>query len=185
MIRLTRCRRRSASKAKRRTKRIVGRICSRKKRYPGVKARGAYRCASAIKFEEQLFPRVAVSNLFLPLPSQNTSLSQSNMYMIKNRSGDATVEANIEISPDDADYYMDTAGIVIKPQQNYVVIPLRFAKFTRVSLRTAEEGKTAVADVVYQTQNQLTAARCGCKRRRTGKRTSRRSSGTKRKAHGC
>ncbi|WP_374992191.1 DUF6385 domain-containing protein [Paenibacillus sp. LHD-38] len=89
------------------------------------------------------------------LPSQNTSLSTNIMYMIQNHSDNATLEIQVEVSPDNKNYFVDTKGIKIKPKQNYVTTPLRFAKFTRVGFRTLEPGTTASVNVNYQTQTQL------------------------------
>ncbi len=103
-------------------------------------------------FFEKVFKGILSDNQFQQIPEQNTAYSTNIMYMVVNQSHDATVEAQIEISPDGKEFFVDTAQIFIEPESNYVVIPLRFAKFTRVSYRTIEEGKTAVVDIFYQTQ---------------------------------
>ncbi|WP_235240325.1 DUF6385 domain-containing protein [Paenibacillus alkaliterrae] len=133
------------------------RIKCRKKKRPAVRT---------IHFVEKIFKGVTVGDHFMFLPSQNTSLSTNIMYMIQNRSDDAVLEIQVEVSPDDKNYFVDTKGIKINPKQNYVTTPLRFAKFTRVGFRTLEPGTTASVDVNYQTQTQLLQKRKGsCKKK--------------------
>lgn len=107
---------------------------------------------AAVCFVETQYKNLLAANEFHSAPVQNTSLSQSNMYMISNRSSSATIEAQIEISPNNVDYSVDTATIIVKPMQNYTVIPLRFAKYTRISYRTIEQGEFAFIDLFYQSQ---------------------------------
>ncbi|WP_410511004.1 DUF6385 domain-containing protein [Paenibacillus sp. BR2-3] len=107
-----------------------------------------------LEFIEQSFKGLTADNEFLYLPPQDTSLSTNIMYMIQNLSHDATLEIQVEVSPDEINYYLDTSGIKIKPNSNYVTTPSRFAKFTRVSFRTLEKDLQANVDVYYQTQTQ-------------------------------
>lgn len=110
---------------------------------------------TTLNFIEKSFKGLTAGNEFLYLPAQNTSLSTNTMYMIRNRSYDATLEIQVEVSPNEKNYFVDTTGIKIKPKSNYVTTPLRFAKFTRVSFKTVEQGTTARVDVYFQTQTQL------------------------------
>jgi hypothetical protein len=107
-----------------------------------------------LEFIEQSFKGLTVGNEFHYLPPQDTSLSTNIMYMIQNLSQDATLDIQVEVSPDEINYYLDTSGIKIKPNSNYVTTPTRFAKFTRVSFKTIEKDKQAQVDVYYQTQTQ-------------------------------
>lgn len=119
-----------------------------------------------LEFIEENFEGLTVGNEFLYLPPQDTSLSTNIMYMIQNQSHDATLEFQVEVSPNKEYYYVDTTGITIKPRSNYVGTPLRFAKFTRVGIKTVEQGTSANVDVYYQTQTQLTKTkRISCKKK--------------------
>lgn len=107
-----------------------------------------------LTFTEKKFEGLTAGNTFQSAPAQDTSLKTNVMYMIVNRSADTAVEARILISPNNTEFFVDTLPVRIAAGNNRVLIPLRFAKFTRVSFRALEPGKTAKIDLFFQAQSQ-------------------------------
>ncbi|MFC4767281.1 DUF6385 domain-containing protein [Effusibacillus consociatus] len=120
-------------------------------RADNLKIQGGIPC---LTFTELKFKGLIAGDEFQSIPSQNTSLKTTVTYMVANRSKNTKIEAQIEISPNNSDFFLDTFPITIEPGKNHVFVPLRFSKFTRVSFRSIEKGNTAKIDIFFQAQEQ-------------------------------
>ncbi|RKP47368.1 hypothetical protein D7Z26_24050 [Cohnella endophytica] len=84
------------------------------------------------------------------LPPVDVSRKSVYSFGIVNR-GDKAVVAHIEISPDNAHYASDTEETV-QGGETLALVPMRFLRFARISVRTVEPGQTSLVDVYFQAQ---------------------------------
>ncbi|MBD8499919.1 DUF6385 domain-containing protein [Paenibacillus arenosi] len=84
------------------------------------------------------------------LPAQDTSVASVISYAIHNHSSVPLI-AELEISPNGIDFAKDST-LTIEPKTMKVAVPLRFLRWMRLTLSTAE-GESGTADVYYQAQS--------------------------------
>lgn len=106
---------------------------------------------SPVQFTEAVFTGNVSTDAFQALPSQDASIQTDLSYAIVNRSANAVL-IQLEISPNDTDYTVDTESAVDGLSMK-ALTPLRFLKFSRISFRSLEIGQSATFDVYYQAQS--------------------------------
>ena len=71
-------------------------------------------------------------------------------FGIVNR-GNSAVVAKLEISPDN-EHFADDAKEIVAGGRTFALVPIRYLRYTRVSIRSAHAGEESVVDVHYQAQ---------------------------------
>lgn len=108
---------------------------------------------SATLFTEQLYAGIPAHDEWEPVPVQDTSLKSVYSYAIINRGSNAA-EVKIEISPNEINFISDLQESVA-PSSTKVIIPIRFMKYTRVSVKSQETGQPTSVDVYFQAQENI------------------------------
>ncbi|CAM3457161.1 DUF6385 domain-containing protein [Hydrogenibacillus schlegelii] len=102
-------------------------------------------------FTEAVYRNVRVRGQPMALPRQNTARLQRYSYAVVN-AGPAEVEVRLEVSPDGVHYAPD-ASMRVESGKTGVIVPNRYLRYTRPTLRTVEAGATATVDVFFQAQS--------------------------------
>jgi len=102
-------------------------------------------------FHEETFSGVSAQNDWHPLPPQETAAQMTYSYAVINRSSNAA-GVRVEISPDGVHYAVDREDTV-QPGETKALVPTRFLKYTRLSVRSLPPDGTVVVDVFYQAQS--------------------------------
>ncbi|MFC5403512.1 DUF6385 domain-containing protein [Cohnella soli] len=84
--------------------------------------------------------------------SQPIDVSRQSLYTfgIVNK-GDKAVVAQVEISPDSVNYAKD-AEEIIPGGTTFALVPMRFLRFARISVRTVDPTAKSHVDVYFQAQ---------------------------------
>ena len=107
----------------------------------------------ATLFTEQLYKNIMTHDDWEPVPGQDTSIKSVYSYAIVNR-GNNAAEVKIEISPNGTNFASDVQESV-PPHSTKVVVPIRFLKYTRLSLKSEASGKPTSVDVYFQAQESI------------------------------
>ncbi|GAX91614.1 hypothetical protein EFBL_3304 [Effusibacillus lacus] len=105
----------------------------------------------ARKFHEKKFLGIFTQDDWILLKPQNTSRQVTYSYAIVNR-GHNPVIVKVEVSPNSLDFAIDREEEVIS-DETVVIVPTRFLRYTRISLRSKEPGKPTLVDVYFQSQS--------------------------------
>jgi hypothetical protein len=92
-----------------------------------------------------------VTGEFLSLPALNTSRQSVYSFGIVNR-GVQSIVAKIEISPN-RKHYAEDAEQIVAGGQTIALVPIRFLRYTRISLRALEPEEQSIVDVYFQAQS--------------------------------
>lgn len=102
-------------------------------------------------FHEETYTNISAQNDWYSLPPQETSLQTTYSYAVINRSPH-NAAVRIEISPDGVHYATDREETVLSGETK-ALVPTRFLKYTRLSVRAMSPGETVLIDVFYQAQS--------------------------------
>jgi hypothetical protein len=102
-------------------------------------------------FLENAFTNFSAQDNWTPLPPQKTSVQMNYSYAVINRGPNAAA-VRIEISPDGAHYAADKEETVL-PGETKVLVPSRFLKYTRLSVKSLSQNETVLVDVFFQAQS--------------------------------
>lgn len=82
----------------------------------------------------------------------DTSQVRIGTFFIKN-TGDHSISAGLEISPDGVDFIQDQSGVLIEPGQKIVILPYHFGRYTRVFAHYLEpQEEPSTIKIWYQYQ---------------------------------
>ncbi|WP_026174245.1 DUF6385 domain-containing protein [Effusibacillus pohliae] len=102
-------------------------------------------------FREEKFFGVETQDDWLVLPPQDTSTQVTYSYAFVNR-GEHPALARVELGPTVFDFAIDRE-VDVNARQTVVIVPTRFLRFTRVSVRAKEAGKQTRLDIYFQSQS--------------------------------
>lgn len=95
-------------------------------------------------------PNVPVAADPIDLPAVDTSCQSMYSFGVVNRGSHAVV-AQLEISPDNV-HFAEDAKEIVAGGGTVALVPIRYLRYTRVTLRPAQPGEETVVDVHYQAQ---------------------------------
>lgn len=104
-----------------------------------------------VVYTENTFAGLESQDQIKSLPPQDVSIQTNISYAIVNKSQNQVV-ISLEISPNDADYTLDTQ-ITVPEFTTYAITPLRFLRYTKISYQSAVIGKPATFAIYYQAQS--------------------------------
>ena len=102
-------------------------------------------------FHEETYSGISAQSDWHPLPPQETAVQSTYSYAVINRGSNAAA-VRVEISPDGVHYAVDREETV-QPGETKALVPTRFLKYTRLSVRSLAPDGTVVVDVFYQAQS--------------------------------
>lgn len=102
------------------------------------------------QFYEERFKHVRARQLWTDLPPQNTSCKDVYSYAIFNR-GKHRARVRVSVGPTLHDFIPDVEEIVLE-KRGVVVVPKRFLKFTRISVKSIGTEPT-ILDIYFQSQS--------------------------------
>lgn len=82
------------------------------------------------------------------MPALDTSCQSTYSFGIVNKGGHSVV-ARLEISPDN-EHFADDAKEIVPGGRTAALVPIRYLRYTRVSVRALNPGEESVVDVHYQ-----------------------------------
>lgn len=85
-----------------------------------------------------------------PLPKQNTSNKSIYSYAVVNR-GEYPAELRLEVGPNGSDYAIDMEGVVEKGVTE-VLVPSKFMRYARLSVKSKQQGHPTKLLVYFQAQ---------------------------------
>jgi hypothetical protein len=118
------------------------RVCCVRKRKPGGRAS---------RFCETVYPDIHTSDHYRPLPAQDTSNKTVYSYAIVNQ-GDHPVSVRVEVGPNKANYALDQEGVVGGGATS-VVVPAKFMRYSRLTVKSHEKGKPTRLQIYFQAQS--------------------------------
>lgn len=135
------------SKKSRSTHNATG-ACGRMQKRAGRKRR----CPAPAggKFCQVVYRNVETTNEFTALPSQEMSNRSLFSYAIVNRGSKGAV-VQLEIGPNDSDYLVDMESEINGGSMD-IIVPSKFMRFVRVSVRSLDPGLPTKLTVYYQAQ---------------------------------
>ncbi|QHW32452.1 hypothetical protein GZH47_17630 [Paenibacillus rhizovicinus] len=93
---------------------------------------------------------MSTTDEFVALPPQDTSNKSVYSYAVVNR-GSEPVIAQVEVGPNGRDYATDAEEIV-PDGGTAIVVPIKFQRYTRLLVKSLNEGKPTGVTVYFQSQ---------------------------------
>ncbi|MCR8635027.1 DUF6385 domain-containing protein [Paenibacillus radicis (ex Xue et al. 2023)] len=104
------------------------------------------------RFIEQERLGVTTENEWKPSLLVNSSLLKLYTYSIVNRGNHAS-EVKVEISPNGLDFMQDSK-MVVAAGTTQAIVPMRYLKFTRFSVKSQQLDQPTMLDIYFQAQTQ-------------------------------
>lgn len=101
-------------------------------------------------FCETVYKDLQTSDQFKPLPMQDTSNKTMYSYAIVNR-GENPAVLRLEVGPNGSDYAIDMEGVVEKGVTE-IVVPSKFMRYSRLTLKSKQKGQPTKLQVYFQAQ---------------------------------
>ncbi|WP_138753801.1 DUF6385 domain-containing protein [Paenibacillus sinopodophylli] len=101
-------------------------------------------------FCEVVYKDLHTSDQFKPLPMQDTSNKTMYSYAIVNH-GENPAVLRLEVGPNGSDYAVDMEGVVEKGMTE-VVVPSKFMRYTRLTMKSKLKGQPTRLQVYFQAQ---------------------------------
>ncbi len=102
--------------------------------------------------EPQSITGVVTSNTFTALPNILTSVLGTTSFFVYNFGPGGSIDAQIEISADGANYFVDTLDTNVLVGSVDVIVPARFLKYTRLAYRSTTTNTPSSITVIADSQ---------------------------------
>lgn len=102
------------------------------------------------RFCEVVYRDLKTTDYFKPLPKQDTSTTAMCSYAIVNR-GENSAVLRLEVGPNGSDYAVDMEGVVEKGVTE-IVVPSKFMRYSRLSMKSKDQGQPTRLNVYFQAQ---------------------------------
>lgn len=102
-------------------------------------------------FHEEKFLNIITQDDWVVLKHQNTSTQVTYSYAIVNK-GNYPAIVRVEVSPNSIDFATDREEDV-HAHSTIVMVPTRFLRYTRISVRSKQPGNQTTLDIYFQSQS--------------------------------
>jgi hypothetical protein len=102
-------------------------------------------------FHEEKFLNVTTHDDWIVIKPQNTATQVTYSYAIVNK-GNYPAIVRVEVSPNSIDFAIDREDDV-NPHTTLVMVPTRFLRYTRVSVRSKQPVNQTTLDIYFQSQS--------------------------------